>query len=268
MKKKKKQTYTIIYLIILLIIIGVVVFIISNKNTFYSIEDRTSQVEKEKKKDDEKVKTIGWIRVQGTTIDTPIVGFTEKFDERKDDVDRDDFLYNYEGEETLFNKANIMGHNILNLSAHPRIKDNRFTRFEPLMAFVYFDFAKDNKYIQYTIDGENYLYKIYAVRLYKTYEKIETDIEKTYTRNEIIKYAKEVKKDSLYDYDVELSGNDNLISLITCTRFFGKDYDEAAFVVDARMVRKGEKIKNYTVKETDNYKKIKNILKGDGKNEV
>jgi hypothetical protein len=172
MKKKKKQTYTIIYLIILLIIIGVVVFIISNKNTFYSIEDRTSQVEKEKKKDDEKVKTIGWIRVQGTTIDTPIVGFTEKFDERKDDVDRDDFLYNYEGEETLFNKANIMGHNILNLSAHPRIKDNRFTRFEPLMAFVYFDFAKDNKYIQYTIDGGNYLYKIYSVRLYKNYERL------------------------------------------------------------------------------------------------
>jgi hypothetical protein len=34
------------------------------------------------------------------------------------------------------------------------------------------------------------------------------------------------------------------------------------------MVRRGEKIKNYTVKETDNYKKIKNILKGDGKNEV
>ncbi len=266
--KNKKKNNTIIYLIIIFLIIGLLVFIITNKKTFYSVEDRTDQIEKEKKKDTDKVITIGWVRVQGTSIDTPIVSFTEKFDERTESVERDDFLYNYENEETLFNKANILGHNILNLSSHPRVKDNKFTKFEQLMAFVYFDFAKDNKYIQYTIDGGNYLYKIYSVRLYKNYEKVETDIQTTYTKDEIINYAKEVKKDSLYDYDVELSGNDNLISLITCTRFFGKDYDEAAFVVDARMVRKGEKIKNYTVKETDNYKKIKNILKGDGKNEV
>lgn len=267
MKKNKKKKSQIIYIILLFLIICLVVFYLKNDKPFYKVEDRTSQVTKEKKKDTDKIITIGWIKVQGTNIDAPIVSFTKQYDERYDEVARKNFAYNYERDETLFNKVNILGHNILNLSSHPRIEDNKFSRFDNLMAFVYTDFAKKNKYIQYTIDGENYLYKIYSVRLYKTYEKVETIIDKTYTKDEIIKYVKKIKKDSIYDYDVEVTKEDNLISLITCTRFFGGNND-SAFVVDARMVRKGEKIKNYPVEETDNYKKILKILKGDGNNEV
>ena len=247
--KKKKNNNTIIYIIILFILIGLFAFISTNRKTFYSIKDRTSQIEEEKKKDTDKIKTVGWIRVQGTNIDTPIISFTKLYDDRVDEIDREGYSYNYESKEVLFNKVNILGHNILNLSAHPRVKDKKFTRFEGLMAFVYLDFAKENKYIQYTIDGENYLYKIYSVRLYKTYEKVETVIEKTYTKDEIIDYIKTIKKDSLYDYDVELNRDDNLISLITCTRFFGADYDNAAFVVDARMVRRGEKLRIILLKK-------------------
>ena len=156
--------------------------------------------------------------------------------------------------------------NILNLSKNPRIKDENFTRFDSLMAFIYYDFVKKNKYIQYTVGDKNYLYKIYSVRLYNSYDNVETVVKKTYTEKEIGKYIKEIKKDSLYKFRLDVNKKDNLISLITCTRFFGKDYD-AAFVVDARMVRKGESIKNYSVRTTDNYKKIKKLMKGDGSNE-
>lgn len=34
-------------------------------------------------------------------------------------------------------------------------------------------------------------------------------------------YIRETKKNSLYDFDVEVDSSDHLISLITCTRYFG-----------------------------------------------
>ena len=265
--KKKRQRQRILIILFLIICIFLVFILFRNNKEFYKVEDRTTNIKEEKKKDNNKVTTIGWIRVQGTNIDAPIVAYSKDYDFYEDSVGKSNFAYNIETTEKIYNKVNIMGHNILNLSKNPRIKDKRFSRFDNLMAFVYIDFAKKNKYIQYTIDGDNYLYKIYAVRLYSSYDKVETEIKKRYTESAIEKYVKEIKKDSIYDYDVKIDGKDNLISLITCSRFYGEDTD-SSFVVDARMVRKGEPIKNYTVQETDNYKKILKIMKGDGKNEV
>lgn len=266
MKKNKKKRLEKKYLIILFLLICIIGLIVRPKE-IYKIEDRTKNIKKEQKTESEKIKTIGWVKVQGTNIDAPVITYTEMFDARRDTEEKKNFAYNLEKEEKLYNKVNIMGHNILNLSKHPRLKDKRFTRFDELMSFVYIDFAKKNKYIQYTINGENYLYKIYSVRLYDSYKKVETEIKKPYTENEIIKYANTVRKDSLYKYKVKISGKDNLLSLITCTRFFGAG-TESSFVVDARMLRKGEKVTNYPVEETDNYKKILKIMKGDGKDEV
>ena len=58
---------------------------------------------------------------------------------------------------------------------------------------------------------------------------------------------------------VVLNGQDKLLTLVTCTRFFGST-NSYSFVVDAREVRKNEKVKNYAVSETVKYKKIKKIL--------
>lgn len=264
-KRKKQKKKYIIFLFSVLLVFGIII-IITNK-TIYKIEDRTTNIKEEKKKDEGHIRTIGWIRVQGTKIDYPIIAYEHGYNPKKETDKKESFAYNLIREEELFNKVNIMGHNILNLSTHPRLDDKKFTRFESLMSFIYYDFAKKNKYIQYTIDGNNYLYKIYGVRVYDSYKNVETIIEKTYNDNEIVKYANKVKKDSIYKYNVKIDGKDNLISLITCTRFYGPD-TSSAFVVDARMIRKGEKAKNYTVKKTDNYKKILKIMKGDGENEV
>jgi len=266
MKSKKKRTKSKKIVLILLILIGLFILFIANSREYYKIEDRTKNVKKEKEKDVDLITTVGWVRVQGTNIDAPIIYYSPKFDSTKDDEGKNNYAYTNTRGEILFNKVNILGHNILNLSKNPRIKDDNFTRFDSLMAFVYPDFVKKNKYIQYTVDNKNYLYKIYSVRLYDSYDNVETVVRKTYTEKEIGKYIKKVKKDSLYKFRLDVNKKDNLISLITCTRFFGKDH-EAAFVVDARMVRKGEPIKNYSVRTTDNYKKIKKIMKGDGSNE-
>jgi len=133
------------------------------------------------------------------------------------------------------------------------------------MGFVYYDFAQKNQYIECTIDGKNYLYKIFGVRLLESYSSIRTVNTLDYSNEDAKFYIYSVKKNSLYKYKVNVSSDDNFITLVTCTRFYGASKD-AAMVVDARMVRKGEITKNYPVEKTDNYKKILKYMKGDEEN--
>ena len=41
-----------------------------------------------------------------------------------------------------------------NVSSQPLIGDKNQGRFEQLMAYIYYDFVKENKYIQYTINNK------------------------------------------------------------------------------------------------------------------
>ena len=79
-----------------------------------------------------------------------------------------------------------------------------------------------------------------------------------YTENkeETETYIKQAKENSLYDYDVDVNGNDKIISLVTCTRYFGID-GPTQFRVDLRKVRDDEKITKSKVTTTDNYDIIK-----------
>ena len=74
-------------------------------------------------------------------------------------------------------------------------------------------------------------------------------------------------EESLFNFDVKVTEDDNLITLVTCTRMFGQQYDKA-FKIDGRMIRSGEKAVNYNVNEKASYKKIKEIMKGDNENET
>ena len=157
-----------------------------------------------------------------------------------------------------------MGHNILNLSKQPKIGMDYFSRFDDLMAFIYEEFAKENQYIQYTIDGKDYLYKIFGVFFEKEY-KLDIYHQGDYTEKEMKDYIKQIKESSFYDYDVEVLENDKIITLSTCTRFF--EGTTKQFVVVGRMVREDEKVKKYDVKANAKYKEIKEIMKGDDNDE-
>ena len=76
----------------------------------------------------------------------------------------------------------------------------------------------------------------------------------------ILGHIKKVKKESIYNLDVDVNGSDNLITLITCTRMYGQSY-HSSFTVEGRMLRDGEKVTDYTVSKTDNYKKIEKLMK-------
>ena len=261
----KKTTIIPAIIAILILIFGyIIIFTDTFKKEIFSKESRVENIKKERKSDDELTyKTIGWLKVQGTNIDTPIITYTTK--EVNMVASKENYLWNVIKDEKLHNKVNIMGHNLLNLSSTPDIGLSDFSRFDDLMSFIYYDFVKDNKYIQYTIGGHDYIYKIYAVNFEEQYN-LNIYTEGDVTGKFLYKFAQKEIKNSLYDFNVKVNKNDKIISLVTCTRFFGTD-DDREFVVNARLVHKNEKLTNYKVTKTKRYKKVEEILRGDLKNE-
>ncbi len=212
--------------------------------TPFNIEPRSSQI---KNTMVENAPAVGWIRVQGTNIDYPVI--YESWQAMKGDTD-----YTWvehrpaEGENRLV----IYGHNIRNISNQPLINDDSLIRFESLMSFVYEDFAKNNLYIQYSHDNQDDIYLIYAIGFVGDEEKGKV----TESSSETLEYIRNAKENSLYNYSVSVDENDELLSLITCTRFFGLN-GKKQFRVDARKIRENEKIDGYKVEKTANYDIIK-----------
>lgn len=252
---KLKYLKIIIYTILIALAILTITILFKS---YYKVENRTRKVNGCKEFD--KVKPLGWLRVQGTNIDFPIVYYN--------DLDVTDPKYelgwNYSEDRKLTKKVTIFSHNVLNVSSTPLIADKNHKRFEQLLSFIYTDFVKKNKYIQYTVGGKDYLYKIYGISFQEeeTLDYLNTNINK----EEEKKYIDKVINDSYFKFDVDVKETDHLITLVTCTRFFGNT-TKYSFVVDARMVRKNERIKNYKVTENKSYKKIKKTLEGDVEDE-
>lgn len=273
-KKKKKnvkktvkeiKNYTVVGIIFAVLLVVLLLYlVISNFSSYYKVESRVDKVDSAKKYKDTTYKTIGWLRVQGTDIDLPIL-HSQEVDE-KFPVELESFVWSDNIEKGFHNYMKIQGHNIFNLSAIPKKSDESFHRFEELMAFVYYDFAKDNKYIQLTVDGKDYVYKIFSVgfvdKATETFFPIDDDVDKEKMKEQI----KLFKNFSFYDYDVDVKETDKIITLSTCTRFYGVNNDYGFYVV-GRLLREGEKINNYKVKKNKSYNEIEEKLKGDEKNE-
>ena len=264
-KKQKRQLARLVlaclaFILVISIPIGLIVFFTNNADgaTFKTV-DRVKHIKKEKKKekDAKGYATIGWLRVQGTNIDAPIIKYDSM--EGMEEVNKDDFLWNEYPVEKIQKRVNIQGHNILNLSAKPEVGLDYFTRFENLMSFVYIDFAKENQYIQYTVDGKNYLYQIFAVYFDEVYN-LDLYNPNEYSDEEVEAFIQRSLDKSLYKYDVEVNKDEKVISLITCTRMYGNDKKQ--FLVVGKMIDSDSKTTNYKVKENSNYKEVKNLMKG------
>ena len=258
-KLKKHSVVIIITTVLCLLLLGFLIFYLINENKFYKIESRIEEAAKKAKKDTDEIKTLGWLRVQGTDIDYPIFYAPEY----EFSLDMENFVWTESNFDGINNIMYIQGHNVLNLSKKPLITESYHNRFEQLMSFTYLDFVKNNKYIQLTYKGKEYLYKIFAVS-YPLTDDIDVYNVTKYSKEKLQKYIDKSKKESIFDFDVDVNSNDKILSLTTCTRMFGSNY---SFKVDARMVRELEPIKNYDVKKTKEYDKVDEQMKGGSSNE-
>lgn len=196
---------------------------------------------------------LGWLQVQGTNIDLPIFSSMLPFMEERGDFKVD---INYGWRSPYYvdgdNRMSIIGHNMLNVSSKPITNSEHLTDFEDLMKFVYYDFAKNNLYIKYTSDDVEEIYAIYSVAFYDYSE----DVGTSYNSDEDIKYYIDNTKDrSIYDYAIDVNETDEIISIVTCTRFFGLNKLNQ-FKIDARKLRKDEKTYNYKVTKNKNYDSV------------
>lgn len=224
-------------------------------NPFYRKESRKDEIV-EMQKENADASVLGWIRVQGTNIDYPIIEKAQP----EDDSNSYDYTWMRYHTETIQNRMVIFGHNILNVSSRPLINNPNHTRFEQLLSFVYTDFVKENQYIQLTLGEQDYLYRIYAVYFIK-----DTDQGNNLLKEDLIHYVEQAKQNSYFDFGVDVDENDKLLTLVTCTRFFGPSTDYE-FKVEGRMLRKLEWVAQSKVVETAPYQEIKQILKEGEKN--
>lgn len=262
MKKKniKVQLSKLSILLISVILVGFIGWVIFDKFIkilpAYVIDNRVNQL-KNYKGEDENIKAIGWIKVPGTNIDYPVI-------DNNNDVGvneiNDDFAWAQGNLEGLPNKLFVLGHNVRNVSSSPLIGVKEHVRFEQLPAYLYYDFAKENKYVQYTTGDKNYLYKIFSVSIVE--DSTLDYVTQNYTKEKMKKYVEQSKKDSYFEFDVAVDENDKIISLITCTRFFGPQANYT-FRVDARLMRDKEFADDYEVNKKSSYKRIEKKLRGD-----
>lgn len=256
-KKKKKRLATInrrllivgSILVIVVLVIAILLFTLKD-DTFdttitLNFKDRTKDSLEFKYKD---YYTVGWLQVQGTNIDSAILNV--------DDFTNETGIFEHGWRSNTYatneNREVVIGHNFINVSSTPIRDMSMLNYFEGLMAFTYYDFAQDNLYISYTKDGVEELYKIYAVGFYDYAGYSDMSMSNPI---QIKEYIEETRKNSIYDYDIDVNENDRLLTVKTCTRYFGA-FGKRQFIVDARRVREGEKIEKYEVKKNENFDKL------------
>ena len=259
---KKKYLFFLLALVIVVLLLIFFLFFFERKRTSdFKIVSEAEKVEEAKRYGDT---VVGWLRVEGTNIDLPLIENLEGTNILRDDYD---FAWTNSFPDSKSNRPAFISHNIRNLSKNPVVGDDTMFRFEQLMSFIYPDFIKDNQFIEYTNqDGETALYRIYAVSLLE--DNQEASYSDTYTKEEQEEYIKKAKEESMYDMDVDVNSDDMLLTLYTCTRFYGFG-NAYSFRVDARELREGEKMKYSTVETNKKYEKIAERMKeGDSNEEV
>ena len=258
MKLKKKSLTIIGIIIIFLVACFILIYENMGKTSDFKVIDESKKIEEAAKFGDD---VTGWLRVEGTNIDLPLIARNNVAD-----VSRRDYEYAWTNSfpDDKSNHFTYISHNIRNVSSNPIIGDDSMTYFEQLMSFIYPDFIKDNQFIEFTYpNGKTTTFRIYGVSLIK--DNQELSYYDTFNDKELNDYIKQVKKESMYDIDVDVDSSDMLLTLYTCTRFYGGN--AYSFRVDARELREGEKMKYSTVEVNNNYKEIEERMKEGEKNE-
>lgn len=204
----------------------------------------------------------GWLNIPGTNINYPVLQSPSNYDPhyyldkniyRNTDTNgvvyAGSTCYLDGGSSSLSANTVLFGHNWTNYSAAPRIGNASDVMFAQLASYHYLDFAKNHPYIWFSTESAEMKWVIFSV--------FYTDISFNYIQPdpaEGIQYILDgAKSRGRYIFDVDVNSNDKILTLSTCTRAYGKS-DKQRFVVMARLMRKGETVKEIGVTANPNPK--------------
>lgn len=171
----------------------------------------------------------GWITVEGTKIDYPILQATDNvtyLDRNfyKDDSIAGSIFLDYRNDfSTLDLNTIIYGH---------RMKDG--TMFQHLTKFEDEEFFDEHRIVGLETLYDSYEAEIFSVYLTTTdFDYIQTDFS---SKEDYANLLTDIKEKSMFDSTIEVNKNDQIITLSTCD--YTLDPDEGRLVVHAKLIEK------------------------------
>ncbi|MGI6536892.1 MAG: class B sortase [Caldicoprobacterales bacterium] len=170
---------------------------------------------------------VGWISVPDTVIDYPVV----QAEDNNYYLRRD--IYGERARAgTIFMdyrcKADCSGKHTILYGHHMR----NGTMFKDLMKYKNKEFFQNNTLIRFDTLYDEITWEVFSVYITSaSFNYIQTSFA---SDEEYIAFLNTIKEKSMFESSVELSEDDQILTLSTCTY----EYDNARFVVHARRVRK------------------------------
>lgn len=171
----------------------------------------------------------GWLTVPGTSLDMPIVHTTDNSYYLTHNLDKQTykkgwpFLDFRNDAENLGHNSIIYGHNMGDGTLFGELKQFENLNFLNQHPVLYFGTANTDRY-----------WKIFAVYT--------TDVNFYYintsfpTDNDFVSLVNQMRAQSMFNTNVSVSPTDDILTLSTCTY----EFDNARFVIEARLVQPGE----------------------------
>lgn len=170
---------------------------------------------------------MGWINIECTTIDYPIVkGYDNDFyltrDFHKQYLKAGSIFMDYRNKGFEDKNIVIYGHNMKNGSM-----------FGELNNFKNIDYLQKNKYISITTrNNEKLIYEIFGIYVTDANDTEYTSINFN-TEEEFKEYINKIFNKSIYNLDIEIKNTDKILTLSTCSY----EFENARLVIHAKFIR-------------------------------
>lgn len=191
--------------------------------------------------------TVGYLQIPGTSVDDVVLWYPHDENEfylrrnfnkdyQKEGCYYADFRCVFEGGVAgLSRNTVIYGHSM------DKRDDPEAPYFSQLKKFLDEDFARESPYLYFSIGEEDLVWEIFAVYYATTdfyYNTPDPDNE------EFAAMLTEMSKRSEYIYDVDVTANDKILTLSTCTYVFTQEYpNKYRYAISARLVDADEILK-------------------------
>ena len=236
----------------------------SNKSTVYTFSSFQAKIAEYKAANSD---VIGWLKVPGTNISTPILhrpsaGNNNYYVHRDwKGVNYPNTTYqNYTDTATYLDYRAVLGdtwrsgtsknlvlygHNWNNLRAPFAIGNKQgYTMFAQLPSYTDVNFAKENPHIYFSTGENEGIWRVFSVSYCELSNSFFYNNPNPSSSNgDFDALLKEWRTRSVLNFDVEVDSTDRLLTLSTCTRQYSAG-EYQRFVVVARLLRDGESDSN------------------------
>lgn len=184
--------------------------------------------------------TVGWLYIPNTTIDDAVLQYTdnEYYLRLTEDKQYDVFGCYFADYDSHMGSRSELSRNTI-IYGHSDYQDNKDgKKFSQLFHYMDIDFLRNNPYIFFSTPEEDMTWKIFAV--FYTHVNFNY-IQANPSDQNFAEIISEAKQRSQYIIDQEITKDDKILTLSTCTGLYNAaDRDNYRMVVMARLVGPNE----------------------------